>query len=132
VLDPDPASVLTVAVARATLRILLPYVSHTYKNVLVASMARPWGRLKVAANPTPSEVPVLTNPARIATIPPGEILRMQLLFESETYSQPHWDTTRPPSGPLNPATVPMPSTRLATPLPAKVVTAPEGAIILTL
>ena len=68
-----PTSVVTVPSALIRRRRELPY--STTITRLWASIARPAGRLKLAALPLPSDLPALAPPANVLTLPLGVTLR---------------------------------------------------------
>ena len=87
---PPPASVVTLRVARAMMRMRLAERSATMRTVPAASTATPYGWLKVAAEPMPSATPAAAAmgappPATTETAPDGSATaRMTLLLVSET------------------------------------------------
>src|SRR6267142_991245 len=103
-------------------------ISATF-TLPTASVATPNGRLKLAAAPTPSVLPPApADPANVLTTPAGVILRMVLLYVSDTYTLPALSVATP-DGNLKLAAVPVPSALPATPAdPASVLTAPAGVI----
>src|SRR5258708_545682 len=79
-----------------------------------------------------SAVEAMQVPAKVVTLPPGSILRMQWFSLSETKRLPAASLTRL-LGPLKRAATPWALTRPAgaLPLPAMVVTLPPGSILRT-
>src|SRR6476660_3485289 len=123
-----PARVVTTP-AGVILRMVQLARSATYP-MPVASTATPVGRLKRAAAPVPSVLPVLPAvPARVVTTPAGVILRMVALVWSATYTVPAASTATP-TGVLNRAAAPVPSVLPVLPaVPARVVTTPADVIL---
>jgi len=83
----------------------------------------PKGFLKREAVPKPFKKVALEPPATVVTMPRGVIMRIRLLLESATRRLPLAAKERW-RGKKNAAEVPVPSTHVPLPLPAKVDTAP--------
>ena len=132
-----PVKLLTTPVAITILRILLLFVSTTYR--FVPSVLRPRGRLKVAAAAAPSSAPaapaVFGTPVKLLTAP-VEIttLRILLLFASLTYRLVWVLSMVMPAGWLNVATVAVPSAAPGAPpilgVPVRLLTTPVAITIL--
>ena len=104
-------------------------VSATISEESDGTSVIPTELLNLAAVPKPFVSPPVAEPARVETKPVGEICRTApkeapLLPPSITKIYPVLELTLRPHGCLNVAEVPNPSVSPATPLPARVNTAP--------
>ena len=115
---PVPAKVETSPPA-VTWRIRLLSRSATYR-LPPASRAIWPGPLNCAAVPWPSSDPRVPLPAKVATAPSAETVRITLLRASDTETEPSVDGAKP-AGSLNWAAAPWPS-RCPSTLPASVIT----------
>ena len=122
---PLPTSVVTIPMG-VTSRMRLLKASHTTMTLLEGITAIPCGLLKLAAEPVPSAKAALPLPASVVTTPRGVTSRMRLFHVSATTMMPLEGSTTTPFGPLNLAAAPVPSAKVALPLPASVVTTPRG------
>ena len=127
---PPPASVETSPRGVISLTALLSR-SATTMTALERMMARPRGLEKDAAVPVPSTKAAIPLPASVETTPSGEIRRMRLFPVSATTITPEEGITAMPRGPEKRAAVPIPFAYAATPLPARVETAPAGVTMRT-
>jgi hypothetical protein len=113
--SPEPART-PVTPARSTVRIRLLPKSATIKCP-AASKTRPRGSEKAAFVPTPFENAATPLPASVVTAPTGDMTRIALLPESETYTTPCVSSATA-RGELKAAFVPIASTKPAAPDPA--------------
>jgi len=124
--DPVPAMVTT-APDIDTERIRLPPCSE--KNHFPSEQtAMPYGPFTVAFT-APSRLDAVPLPAIVETAPAAVTRRIRLLLKSETMIFPS-AATATPRGAWNAAAVPLPSLKLAAPLPASDATSPVRFTIL--
>ena len=114
---PLPARVLTVPVSRLICRMRCVVVSATNTSVPLGPRVTPLGALNMALPTGPSRKPAAPVPARVVTVPAGEMERTRWFPASATSSEPSLSMARA-EGELNCALMRTPFANPATPLPA--------------